>query len=59
MLKQIEWLLQNGLITKSGVLISLENLLEHLNQFNRIFRKRWSLISGFFFPVSVLKGLYY
>ena len=41
MLKQIEWRLQNGPTTDPNVNI-------------RIFRKRWSLILGCFFAVSIL-----
>ena len=72
MLRQIEWRLQNGPITKSGVLpvttlffwkiwSSFRTSLKHLiwctndtNVYIRIFRKRWSLILGCFFPVSIL-----
>ena len=73
MLRQIEWRLQNGPITKSGVLpvtalffwkicssfrTSEKELIWCTNDANvhiRIFRKRWSLILGCFFPVSILK----
>ena len=63
MLRQIELRLQNGPITKSGVLlvtsyfISLENLFQFSNVDIHIFRKRWSLILGCFFPVSNLNWL--
>ena len=63
MLRQIELQLQNGPITKSGVLlvtsyfISLENLFQFSNVDIHIFHKRWSLILGCFFPVSNLNWL--
>ena len=75
MLRQIEWRLQNGPITKSGVLpvtnllfwkicssfrTSWKKLIWCTNDPNvniRIFRKRWSLILGCFFPVSILNTL--
>ena len=73
MSRQIEWWLQNGPITKSGVLpattyffwkicssfkTSWKDLIWCTNNPNvkiRIFRKRWSLILGCFFPVSIRK----
>ena len=44
MLRQIEWRLQNGCTNDPNVHIP-------------IFRKRWSLILGSFFPVSILNEL--
>ena len=73
MLRQIEWRVQNGPITKSGILpvttlffwkfcSSLRTSFKELswctkdpNAHIRIFRKHWSLILGYFFPVSILK----
>ena len=71
MFRQMEWRIQNGPITKSGVLPTLffwkicssfrtswKELIWCTNDSNvhiRIFPKRWSLILGCFFPVSILK----
>ena len=74
MLRQIEWRLQNGPITKGGVLPvttvffwkicfsfrTLKELVWCTNDPNInicIFRRRWSLILGCFFPVSILKNV--
>ena len=72
MLRHLEWRLQNGPITKSGVLpvttlffwkicssfrTSWKELIWCSNDPNVricIFRKRWSLVLGWFFPVSIL-----
>ena len=74
MLRQLEWRLQNGPITKSGVLpattlffwkicSSFRTSKELIwctndpNVYIRIFRKRWSLILGWFFPVPTILNL--
>ena len=66
MLRQIEWQLQNGPITKSGVwpvttlffgkfvpVLEPFKTTNDLNVHIHIFRKRWSLILRCFFPVSI------